>query len=377
MPPSPQPPSRLRSPRYGRLLDDFVAGAVYEHPWEVTVDAGMVALFAASFQDATPTWASRVAAAELGFADRPLSPLLLLNLGLSFSVHDVSEQAIAHLAYIDVRFPAAAFVGDTVRARSRVLGVKRVSSRDKGVVHVRTEVENQDGRVVCTFERKALVRAGNVTDRPADLPPTGPAPLLDGDEAEAALRVPASVLTAIERGPQRRPRFPTFWEDLEVGDVFAHSNGRTVTEAEHVQLATLLRNSHPLHLDERWSKQASFAKTRVVYGGLVVAWVLSLGTRDLSGNAIWELGLDEGAHSSGVLAGDTLYAATRVEAREAVGAHAGSVTLRIVGVKNVPARALLDAGADLFTPELGKADAKVPEKVVEMTRTVLLWRRPR
>jgi 2-methylfumaryl-CoA hydratase len=377
LPPSPDPPSPLRAPRYGRLLDDFVPGAVYEHPWEVTVDAGMVGLFAASFQDATPTWASRLAAADVGFADRPLSPLLLLNLGLSFSVHDVSEQAIAHLAYIDVRFPAAAFVGDTVRARSRVLGVKRVSSRDKGVVHVRTDLENQDGVVVCTFERKALVRTGHAADRPADLgdparpPPTPPEP------EEAALRVPPSVLAALELAPRRRHGFSTFWDDLQVGDVFAHSNGRTVTETEHVQLATLLRNSHPLHVDERWSRQASFAKARVVYGGLVLAWVVALGSRDLSGNGIWELGLDEGAHPSGVLAGDTLYAASRVEAKEAIGAHAGSVTLRIVGVKNVPARAQLEAGADLFTPELGKADAKVPEKVVEMTRTVLLWRRPR
>jgi 2-methylfumaryl-CoA hydratase len=374
LPPSPDPPSRLRAPRYGRLLDDFVPGAVYDHPWEVTVDAGIVALFAASFQDATPTWASRLAAADLGFADRPLSPLLLLNLGLSFSVHDVSEQAIAHLAYIDVRFPEAAFVGDTVRARSRVLGVKRVSSRDKGVVHVRTELENQDGVVVCTFERKALVRTGHAVDRPPD--PGGPPPAPPSPD-EAVLRVPPSVLAALESAPRRRGGFSTFWDDVQVGDVFAHTNGRTVTEAEHVQLATLLRNSHPLHVDERWSQQASFAKARVVYGGLVLAWVVALGSRDLSGNGIWELGLDEGAHPSGVLAGDTLYAATRVEAKEAIGAHAGSVTLRMVGVKNVPARALLEGGADLFTPELGKADAKVPEKVVEMTRTLLLWRRPR
>src|SRR5271154_188956 len=106
----------IRSPRYGRSFDDFTPGAIYAHPWEVTVDDGMIAFFAASFQDAIPTYASRVAAIALGFRDRPVHPLLLLNLGLSFSVHDVSEQAIAHLAYIDVRFPAPCYAGDTVRA---------------------------------------------------------------------------------------------------------------------------------------------------------------------------------------------------------------------------------------------------------------------
>ena len=40
--------------------------------------------------------------------------IFLLNLGLSFSVHDVSEQAIAHLAYLDVRFPEPCYAGDTV-----------------------------------------------------------------------------------------------------------------------------------------------------------------------------------------------------------------------------------------------------------------------
>jgi 2-methylfumaryl-CoA hydratase len=90
-----------------------------------------------------------------------------LNLGLSFSVHDVSEQAIAHLAYIDVRFPEAGYVGDTVRARSTVLGVKPASSGDKGVVHVRTILENEKGAVLCAFERKALVRAGKLDARPA------------------------------------------------------------------------------------------------------------------------------------------------------------------------------------------------------------------
>src|SRR6185503_12828431 len=112
----------------------------------------------------------------------------------------------------------------------------------------------------------------------------------------------------------------------------------------------LCRNSHPIHFDEVYCKENSFARTRVVYGGLVLSWVLALSSRDTAGNALWDLGLDGGAHPSGVLAGDTLYAATKVLAKEARGPRAGSVTLRVVGLKNTPARPLLDQGADLFTP---------------------------
>jgi 2-methylfumaryl-CoA hydratase len=360
----------IHEPRYGRLLDDFVPGDVYAHPWEVTVDEGMLALFAASFQDAVPTYASRAAARALGLSDRPVHPLLLLDLGLSLSVHDVSERAIAHLAYIDVRFPEVCYPGDTVRASSRVIAVKPVSSGDKGVVHVATRVTTETGALVCSFERKALVRAGKVDDRPRDPP---------HDVVHRDADPPRAPAVLLGRLPPRARLggFAWFWEDFAVGDVIVHATGRTVSEAEPMALSTLMRNSHPLHVDEHYCKTNSFAKTRVVYGGLVLSWVLSLSSRDTAGNAIWDLGLDDGAHPSGVLAGDTLYAASKVLAKQDRGADAGSVTLRVVGLKNTAARPLLEQGADLFTPELGKTSGKVAEKVVEITRTLLVRKRDR
>ncbi|MEZ4302449.1 MAG: MaoC family dehydratase [Polyangiaceae bacterium] len=363
----------LRAHRYGRKLDDFTAGAVFEHPWEVTVDEGMLALFHASFQCALPTYSSKLAARAAGLADRPVHPLWLLNLGISFSVHDVSEQAIANLAYIDVRFPNACYAGDTVRARSRVIGVKPVSSGDKGVVHVQTHLVNERDELLCSFERKALVRAGSA-ERPADPKSEATWPA-EGEEGPA--RLPEAMRAALS-DPSRelsRPRFATAWEDMEPGDVFAHEVGRTVSDAELLQLTTLARNSHPLHTDEVYCKTGSFAKTRVAYGGLVLSWVLALGSRDTVGNGVWDLGLDDGAHTGSVLAGDTLFAATKVLSREAWDARTGVVTLRVVGTKNVPPRALLAKGASLFEAELPKTEGRVPEKVVEITRRVLVQRR--
>jgi 2-methylfumaryl-CoA hydratase len=358
----------IRTPRYGRYLDDFTTGAVYAHPWEVTVDEGMVALFAASFQDATPTFASRVAARALGFRDRPVHPLLLLNLGLSFSVHDVSERAIAHLAYIDVRFPSACYVGDTLRASTRVIAQKPVSTGDKGVVHVRTQLVTDEGALVCSFERKALVRAGRLPGRPVD-PPHGVVQL-DDDPPRLPAELARDLVPARNRGG-----FSAFWEDFEVGDVIVHDPGRTVSEAEAMQLTTLTRNTHPLHLDEHYCRTGSFAKTRVIYGGLVLSWVLALSSRDTAGNALWDLGLDDGGHPGGVLAGDTLFAASQVVAKEARGPDAGSVTLRVVGLKNTPALPLIERGMDLFSPELGKGEGRVKEKIIEITRTLLVRRR--
>ena len=77
----------------------------------------------------------------------------------------------------------------------------------------------------------------------------------------------------------------------------------------------------------------------------------------------------------GVLAGDTLFAASKVLAKEARGPDAGSVTLRVIGLKNTPALPLLERGADLFSPELGKSEGQVKEKIIEITRTLLVRRR--
>jgi 2-methylfumaryl-CoA hydratase len=370
-----------RSPRYGRFLEEFEIGAVYDHPWEVTVDEGLLALCAGSFLDAAPVFASAHYARALGFADRPVRPLALLNFGLSFSVHDVSEQAIAHLAYIDVRFPNPSYAGDTLQASSTVLGVKPSSEGERGVVHVRTVLtatgqprERQrpdDTRVVCQFERKVLVKArGKVSSVSS---------AVTARTGGSTLAEPVARLPALFERPLAVPGkggFPGFFEDFTPGDVLCHDIGRTVSESEHMQLTYIFRNTHPLHFEEPYAK-TGFAKTRVVYGGLVFGWVASLASRDTSGNSLWEAGFDKGAHPAGVVAGDTLYAASRVLRCEDAGPGAGLVTFKLVGTKNVKPSALLDAGADLFADELGKKvpEAKVKEKVFEIERTTLIRKR--
>ena len=121
-----------------------------------------------------------------------------------------------------------------------------------------------------------------------------------------------------------------------------------------MQLTCMFRNTHPLHFEEPYAR-SGFARTRVVYGGLVFGWISALASRDTSGNALWEVQFDHGAHPAGVVAGDTLYAASRVLRCEERSRDTGEVTFKLVGTKNVKPSSLLDAGADLFTSELDKA----------------------
>ncbi len=381
-------------PRHGRFLEEFEVGAVYHHPWEVTVDAGMLALCAGSFLDAMPVFASAHYARALGFRDRPVHSIALLNFALSFSVHDVSEQAIAHLAYIDVRFPNACYAGDTIHASSTVLGVKRSGEGERGVVHVRTTLRAEDERVVCRFERKVLVKArgdeANIPRRGEGRAAHVPA-LEDAEIAETRYRLPEVfdrylVTPLAPVAPLARPLsggFASFFEDFAVGDVICHDAGRTVGESEHMQLTCMFRNTHPLHFEEPYAR-SGFAKTRVVYGGLVFGWISSLASRDTCGNALWDVQFDKGAHPAGVVAGDTLYAASRILRCEELSKDTGEVTFKLVGTKNVKPATLLDTGADLFTDELSKStpnarnaddSARVKEKVFEIERTVLMRRR--
>jgi 2-methylfumaryl-CoA hydratase len=303
--------------------------------------------------------------------------LLCLNLALSFSVHDVSEQAIAHLAYIDVRFPEAGYAGDTVRARSTVIDAKPASSGDKGVVHVRTALLNEHDKVLCAFERKALIRAGKLDSRPPSPAPVGGGGLAGGTipQLGGLSRLPPELRQS-KNGARVREGFAGWLEDFAVGQVYTHAIGKTIGESEHMQLTALVRNSHPLHFDEVYCKDNSFTKQRVVYGGLVLSWVATLASRDVCGNALWELGYDAGAHPNGVVGGDTLYAASKVLEVKDSGAG-GEVTFRLVGVKNkTSAQAFAEYGDALFSDELSKKENKIKEKVVEITRTIYVRRRP-
>jgi 2-methylfumaryl-CoA hydratase len=344
-------------------------------------------MFAGSFLDPNPLYSSRRFARELGFRDRVVHPLVMLNLALSFSVHDISEQAIAHLAYIDLKFPNAAYSGDTLSVYSEILGVRVSESKpNRGVVHLRTTGVNQDGVIVATFERKALIPTGRLEGR------AHPEAALDSSEAGVSVKDSSTLEETSSEGTEGDrlksvlpgalpselageidiPKWPGrprgSFEHFEVGDVILHSIGHTVGESEHMQLTILTRNSHPLHFDEVYCRDHSFTKTRVVEGGLVFAWTASLASRDTTANALWEICYDKGSHPNPVLAGDTLYAASRVIEKAERDEQTGIVRFKLVGVKNETPAGLTGSGINLF-------EDKFDQKVFEIERAMLLPKR--
>jgi 2-methylfumaryl-CoA hydratase len=173
----------------------------------------------------------------------------------------------------------------------------------------------------------------------------------------------------------------TYLQDFEPGDIIVHEHGRTITD-EHMYWTCLVGNMHPLHTDRIYSTGLGgpMSGEPIVYGGLVFAWLEGLASRDVSENALWELGFTEGYHTQPAQSGDTVAALSRILSIDPGPPEldAGILTLQLIGLKNLSGpKALDEFGADLFIKEndkkkLGKE--KISSKVFEIEQRFLVKR---
>lgn len=120
-----------------------------------------------------------------------------------------------------------------------------------------------------------------------------------------------------------------FFEDFEVGDVYQHPLGRTVSEADNTWFTLLTMNTNQMHFNAEYAKRSEFSKMLVV-STLTVAIAVGQSVTDLTQNAFANLGWDDIKMSHPVFAGDTLYSESLVlEKRNSESRpHAGIVTVR-------------------------------------------------
>ena len=105
------------------------------------------------------------------------------------------------------------------------------------------------------------------------------------------------------------------YEDFEVGDVYRHPLGRTITQADNIWFTLLTNNPNPIHFDSAYAAQTEFQRP-LVNSTLTLAIVTGLSVSDVSQNGI-NLGWDEVRMPNPVFEGDTIYAQSEVlEKRE-------------------------------------------------------------
>jgi itaconyl-CoA hydratase len=107
-----------------------------------------------------------------------------------------------------------------------------------------------------------------------------------------------------------------FFEDFEIGDVYEHPLGRTVTTTDNAWFTLLTQNTAAIHFDRHYAEQTEFGKP-LVDSTFTLALVTGQSVTDVSQNVFANLGWDEVRLPNPVFEGDTIYSRSEVlEKRE-------------------------------------------------------------
>ncbi|QJB69486.1 MaoC family dehydratase [Parasphingorhabdus halotolerans] len=137
----------------------------------------------------------------------------------------------------------------------------------------------------------------------------------------------------IEVSPGRfRETFGRYFEDFEVGHIYEHRPGRTITDTDNVHFTLLTMNTHPVHFDYEFAKNTEFKKP-LICSPLTVALMVGMSVSDTSQKAVANLGWDKIKMTKPMFPGDTLYAESEVlEKRESSSRpEQGIVTIKTIG----------------------------------------------
>jgi len=294
----------------GNFLEDFRIGQVLRHKVGKTVTEGLVNAFTEFSMTTNPLHKNRRYARVYGFRDMILPPGLVMAVVFSQSVEDISENARANLEYVDMRFGAPVYIGDTIESTSIVLGVTP-SMRDKtlGVVHVQTTGRNQHDAVVLTYERKVQVWkldvGAEVAKASTEAPPVA-----------CELVLPPYEPTTPYASLRHLSNADTYFEDFTVGDTIEHSRGRTMT-TEHIALTAMLDNTSQVHCNQHMIDQNPeryVGGQLIIFGGIPFNLCLGLSSPDVADNSLGDIVYRTGRHSAPLFAGDTVFASTEIVA---------------------------------------------------------------
>lgn len=328
----------------GNFFEDFRAGQTLHHAPPRTLTGGDQALYTALYGARFATQSSVEFARGLGFPSMPLDDLLVFHTVFGKTVPEVSLNAIANLGYADCRFLAPVYAGDTLSARTEVLGSRENANRESGIVYVRSTGFNQRGEDVLTFARWVMVRKRS-KDAAVPLPAV---PELPRAVEADALHLPAKA--ALNRAELRQTGGKRFFDDYAKGDRLDHADGMTVEEAEHMMATRLYHNTARVHFNAHTERQGRFGK-RIVYGGHVISIARALSYNGLE-NALFVTGINAGRHVAPCFAGDTVYAWSEIVDKAPAATHAdwGFLRLRTVAAKDRACADFPDKAGDTYDP---------------------------
>ncbi len=319
----------------GNFFEDFRIGQTLHHATPRTVTSGDRALYTALYPTRFALTSSDEFARACGLAASPLEDLIGFHVVFGKTVPDISLNAVANLGYAEGRFHRPVWPGDTLSARSEVIGLRQNSNGKSGVVWVRTTGTNQHGETVLDYVRWVMVRKGDVNAPAPDpvVPHTAEAVAAD------SLIVPQGLDFAdYDRAAAGSPHV---WEDYSAGEKIDHVDGVTLEDAEHMMATRLWQNTAKVHFSTIERPDG-----RLIYGGHIISLARALSFNGLA-NAQWIAAINGGAHTAPCFAGDTIHAWSEVlDKAETANPSIGALRLRLVAVKNRSAEGFALRGDD-------------------------------
>jgi len=306
---------RIVHKKTGNFLEDFGPGQILRHRGGKTVTDGLLTTFG-DFSFAThPFSKNRRYAKAYGYRDLVCPPGLVMLVAFSQTVGDISENARANLEYINMRFGAPVYPGDTIEVETKILGVRPSSSRpDLGIVHVqstaRKNIGSSDEAIVLTFERKVQVFKGAADAKIEGFE-------IEPDAIDCELWLPKYGAKSDYVEIQHLGGDDGFFEDFEPGTLLAHSRGRTVT-SEHIHLTGILDNTSQVHCNQHMidlDPERYLGGQLVVFGGIPFALCLGISGPDIGDNTLGDVLYKTGRHTAPLAAGETVYASTEILAK--------------------------------------------------------------
>lgn len=307
----------------GNFFEDFSLGQVIDHATPRTVTAGDVALYGALYPTRFALPSSAAFAKASGLSPAPVEELIGFHIAFGKTVPDISLNAVANLGYAECRFHQPVRPGDTISARSEVIGLKQNSNGKTGVVWVRSTARNQNNETVIDWARWVMVRK---RDEAAPAPETAVPELKPAIDA-ADLIIPEGLdFSAYDFSAAGEPhRFG----DYDIGERIDHVDGVTLEEAEHMMATRLWQNTAKVH----FNIEARGGAPRLIYGGHIISLARALSFNGLA-NAQMIAAINGGSHTAPAHAGDTVYAWSEILDKAETGAPGvGALRLRLVATK--------------------------------------------
>ncbi len=316
--------------RAGNFFEDFRVGQEIRHATPRTIGEGDAALYMALTGSRFLQHCSDPFARGHGLPRAPVEDLLAFHVVFGKTVPDISLNAVANLGYADGRFLSLVYPGDTLTARSEVIGLKENSNRQTGVVWVRCRGFKADGEPVLDYVRWVMVRKRN-SEAPV---PDPVVPDLPKVVTPDRLVIPPGLRVGPVDPDQTGS--PFFFEDYEVGERIDHIDGMGIMDSEHRLATRLYQNTARVHFNDHTERQGRLG-TCIVYGGVVISLARALSFNGL-GNALRILSLNAGTHANPARAGDTVYAWSQVlDKAELPGCDdVRALRLRLVATKDRP-----------------------------------------